>query len=121
MHVRTLKWKLKELGLKRRGGDFDEDLLRELIKVEMQGAGWLPGYRYLWHALRLKHHVIVQRKLVAAIMKEIDPDGVEERRSRRLKRRVYFSEGPNQLWHIDGWYNVIELRLYIDCSIVVIV
>ena len=43
MHVRMLKRKLKELGLKRRVGDFDEDLLRELIKLEMQGSGSLAG------------------------------------------------------------------------------
>lgn len=94
MHMRMLKRKLKELGLKRRVGDFDEDLLRELIKLEMQGAGSLASYHYLWHALRLKHHINVPVKLVAPIMKEIDPDGVKERRPRRLKRRVCVSEGP---------------------------
>ena len=53
IHVRTLKRKLKELGLKRRGCNYDEDLLRGLIKLEMQGAGSLAGYRYIWHSLRL--------------------------------------------------------------------
>ena len=41
----------------------------------------------------LRHHVHVPRNLVAKIMKEIDPDGVEERRSRRLKRRTFSSKG----------------------------
>lgn len=36
-------------------------------------------------------------------MKEIDPDGVEERRSRRLKRRTFSSKGANASWHLDGY------------------
>ena len=105
MHVRTLKRKLKDLGLKRRGCSYDEDLLRDLIKLEMQGAGALAGYRYIWHSLRLKHYVNVPRSFVASIMKEIDPEGVKERRATRLKRRAYVSEGPNFCWHIDGGSN----------------
>ena len=102
MHVRTLKRKLKDLGLKRKAANHDENIIRELIKQEMQGAGSLAGYRYIWHALRLRHHVNVPRSQVASIMKEIDPQGVQERRSRRLKRRAYVSYGPNFCWHLDG-------------------
>ena len=102
MHVRTLKRKLKDLGLKRKAANYDEDIVRELIKQEMQGADSLAGYRYIWHALRLRHHVNVPRSQVASIMKEIDPQGVQERRSRRLKRRAYLSYGPNFCWHLDG-------------------
>ena len=72
MHVRTLKRKLKELEFKRRGGDFDKNFLRELIKLEMQGPGSLAGYRYLWHALRIKHHVNVPRNLVATNCKTFE-------------------------------------------------
>ena len=102
MHVRTLKRKLKDLGLKRKAANHDEDIVRELIKQEMRGAGSLAGYRYIWHALRLGHHVNVPRSQVASIMKEIDPRGVQERRSWRLKRRAYVSYGPNFCWHLDG-------------------
>ena len=79
----------------------------------MHGPGSLAGDRYVWHSLRLKHHVNVPRNLVANIMKEIDPEGVKERRSRRLKRRAYVSEGPDQCWHIDGGrkYNSAIKRL----------
>ena len=102
MHVRTLKRKLKDLGLKRKAANHDENIIRELIKQEMQGAGSLAGYRYIWHVLRLRHHVNVPRSQVASIMKEIDPQGVQERRSRRLKRGAYISYGPNFCWHLDG-------------------
>ena len=103
MSVRTLKRKLREFGLKRKGANYDEETVRQCIEREMQEAGTLAGYRYIWHALRLRHRLIVPRRLVA-IMKEIDPDGVRERKARRLKRRTYVSLGPNFVWHIDGTY-----------------
>lgn len=102
MHVRTLKRKLQEMGLKRRGNPLDEDIVREVIRREIQGAGELAGYRYIWHALRLRHRMHVPRSLVCKIMKEIDPKGVEERVARRLTRRNYVSSGPNFCWHVDG-------------------
>lgn len=36
-------------------------------------------------------------------MKEIDPDGVGERKSRRLKKRTFSSKGTNGSWHFDGY------------------
>ena len=47
MHGRTLKRKLKDLGLKRKAANHDEGIVRELIKQEMQGARSLAGYRYI--------------------------------------------------------------------------
>ena len=95
MCVRTLKRRLRCLGLKRKGNAkiMDDSEIRNVIREEMEGPGSLSGYRSIWHALRLRHHVHVPRNLVAKIMKEIDPDGVEERRSRRLKRRTFSSKG----------------------------
>ena len=102
MHVRTLKRKLQDMGLKRKITSLDIDLVRETIQCEMEGAGELAGYRYIWHALRLRHHMHVPRAMVAKIMKEIDPVGVQERAKRRLCRRRYISRGPNFCWHLDG-------------------
>ena len=102
IHIRTLKRKLREYGLRRRESNYDEATVRELITREMQDAGKLGGYRYMWHALRLRHHISVPRRVVATIMKEIDPEGVRERRARRLTRRNFISFGPNFTWHIDG-------------------
>ena len=102
MHLRTLKRKLKDLGLSKRGHHVDEDMVRNVIAEEMTGAGRLAGYRSIWHAPRLRHQIHVPRNLVARLVRELDPDGVEERRSRRLSRRQYSSLGPNFCWHIDG-------------------
>jgi hypothetical protein len=102
MHLRTLKRKLSDLGLKRKGSNFEESEIETLIRREVEGAGILAGYRNIWHALRLRHHVHVPRSLVARLMKKIDPDSVQERRARRITRRNYLSPGPNFCWHIDG-------------------
>ena len=84
MHVRTLKRRLSDLGLKRKGNEVDEDLVESLIRREVEGAGRLAGYRNIWHALRLRYHAHVPRSLVSRLMKKIDPEGVEDRKARRL-------------------------------------
>ena len=91
MCVRTLKRRLRSLGLKRKGNAriIDDSEIRSVIREEMRGPGSLLVYTSLWHALRLRHHIHVPRNLVANIMKKIDPVGVEERKSRRLKRRTF--------------------------------
>ena len=43
----------------------------------------------------------------------IDPEGVDLRRRRRLKRRKYASPGPNFLWHVDGWDKLAPFGFYI--------
>ena len=40
---------------------------------------------------------------VRLILKALDPDGAEQRSSRRLRRRQYRSKGPNYIWHIDSY------------------
>ena len=100
--VRTLKRKLVELGLSRKRNIIEEEAITQLIRQEIQGAGTLAGYHTIWHALRLKHEANVPQNLVARIVGEIDPEGVELRKSRRLTRRRCMSLGPNFCWHIDG-------------------
>ena len=107
MHIRTLKRKLKDLGLSRRGCMVDEETLRSAISKEIAGPGRLAGYRSVWHALRLRHQIHVPRNKVARLIKEMDPQGVEDRKSRRLSRRRYLSLGPNFCWHIDGIHNLL--------------
>ncbi len=36
------------------------------------------------------------------LLRELDPDGVESRKKKRLRRRAYSTKGPNYIWHIDG-------------------
>ena len=40
---------------------------------------------------------------VRLILRELDPEGVELRKARRRRRRMYFARGPNFVWHFDGY------------------
>ncbi|PFX16160.1 hypothetical protein AWC38_SpisGene19588 [Stylophora pistillata] len=98
----TLKCRLRDYGLKRRRNEVDVDQLRDIIRNEISGSGESLGYRAVWHFLRLVHEIYVPRHLVATILQEVDPVGVQERRRRRLSQRKYLSCGPNFSWHVDG-------------------
>lgn len=68
----------------------------------MAGPDKGNGYRMIWHKLR-NEGTLVSREFVSLTLKEIDPDGVELRKRRRLKRRTYVNPGPNYAWHMDGY------------------
>jgi len=53
--------------------------------------------------LRCRYGFTVNRESVRLILKALNPDGVEQRSSRRLRRRQYRSQGPNYIWHVDGY------------------
>ena len=66
------------------------------------GPGCLSGYRSMWHTLRREGYQL-SRQAVATCLQEMDTEGCERRRRRKLKRRVYTNPGPNYCWHIDGY------------------
>ena len=51
----------------------------------------------------IENQLNVSRAIAAQIMKELDPAGVDVRRRRTLRRRLYYSKVPNWAWHIDGY------------------
>ncbi|XP_068710989.1 uncharacterized protein [Montipora foliosa] len=102
MCVRTLKNRLRQLKLRRRMASVDMDVVREQIMNELSGPGCQGGYRSVWHTLRLQN-IQVPRHVVAELMREMDPEGCERRKSKSFKRRSYFSSGPNYTWHVDGY------------------
>ena len=59
----------------------------------------------------LKQGIRVQRAKLRESIHRIDPQGVVERRSVAVKRRVYHVECPNGVWHIDGHHKLIKWRL----------
>ena len=95
-----------ELGLKLREANYNEETVQRYNEQEMQEAGSLAGYRYIWHAVRLTYRLNFPRLIVqvSTIMKESKPDhdGVKARRARQLTKRDYVSLWPNFTWHIDG-------------------
>ena len=63
MCVRTLKRRLRSLGLKRKDNAkvMDDSEITTVIREEMRGPGSLSAYRKIWHALRLRLHIHVPR------------------------------------------------------------
>ena len=76
--------------------------LRNKIRNLINGPASAGGYRVVWHFLEMDG-IRVPRSIVRTILKELDPEGVERRRSHRLRRRKYSNPGPNFAWHIDGY------------------
>ena len=99
---RTLRNRLKQYGLRRRSPEFDMNEIRRVVLDKLNGPGNMGGYRSMWHALRTEGHQ-VPRRIIEQLMRELDPDGCEVRRAKRLRRRTYRVPGPNFCWHTDGY------------------
>lgn len=53
-------------------------------------------------------NIRVPRSRVRASIHRVDPSNVAIRRMVTIRRRVYFAEGPNSVWHIDGHHKLIR-------------
>ncbi|PIK48035.1 hypothetical protein BSL78_15097 [Apostichopus japonicus] len=74
----------------------------DFLERELAGSGQLHGYRWMHHRCQ-QHGLNVNRETIRILLSILDPDGVDQRRRRRLVRRRYVTRGPNFVWHIDGW------------------
>jgi hypothetical protein len=102
MSIRTLKSRLNGYGLKGRNVVYDKDIVKQCIDELLNGPGCMGGYRSIWHTLQLEG-IQVPRDVVEGIVRELDPEGCEERKAKQLKRRRFVSPGPNYSWHADGY------------------
>ena len=88
--------------------DYDIDNIRLHIQQDLDGPGCSGGYRTVWHTLKMEG-IQVPRDIVRVVLKELDPQGVEERRLKTLCHRAYHTPGPNYSWHVHGYD---KLKLY---------
>ena len=100
---RTLKRRLRNYGLSRRSSNISIAALRQIIETEIRGPAAIKGYRGMWNHLKCTYGIKVKRDVVMQLLREIDPEGTQLRRTRRLNRRTYSSPGPNYCWHLDGY------------------
>ena len=103
LSIRQLKRILRRKGLTRRQNFSDPAEVVAAVERELQGSGSLIGYRQMHQRLRTDYGLVMDRETVRRILKTLDPDDVERRSKRKLKRRKYYSKGPNYIWHIDGY------------------
>ena len=87
MSSKTVCYRLKQFGLSRRHApeEIDEERVAHLIRQELNGDGCLLGYRAMWRLIRRKYHVKVPRRVVQKLLREIDPEGSNERRLHHLE------------------------------------
>ena len=99
------KRRLYRLELRRRlppHEQISQETIEPIIEHELAGSKCNVGYRKMWKHITTKYGVSVKREMVRKCLLKLDPEGVDSRRHRRLRRRAYSSLGPNHIWHIDG-------------------
>ena len=83
------------------------------IANELENSGKYHGYRWM-HRICLNAGFVVSQQHVATILQILDYDGVESRRHGRLRRRHYFSAGPNHIWHVDSYDKIKRYGIHIN-------
>jgi hypothetical protein len=101
LSVRHLKRILKTIGIGRRNYSKLEEVIIFIVN-QLQGSGMMHGYRMM-HTKCREFGFNVAKEHVRIILRELDPAGVDRRQARRLVRRRYESDGPNAVWHLDGY------------------
>ena len=61
----------------------------------------------------LHQGIRVPRRRIRASIHRVDPEGVAERKSKAIRRRVYHVPHPNHVWHIDGNHKLIKWRFVV--------
>ena len=120
LSVRTLKRTLHRMRWKRATRD-NESPLEQIVSAildELENSwGSVMGYRQLTRRLRRKYNLQVRRDTIMESLRIIDPEGVDRRKRRGLKRRKYVTPGPNFLWHVDGWDKLAPFRIFIHGAV----
>ena len=88
LSLSTLKRRMQVLKLARREAKMkyvvSDDDLKRAIEQEIAGSVCFIGYRKMWARLR-KRGVLVKRDRVMIFLKELDPEGVESGKRKRLR------------------------------------
>lgn len=103
MSLHALNRKLKKLSLSRKKNYAPLFTVSAAIQEELKRPGQHYGYDSMWHTLQLKYSLRVKRDDVMALMRELDPQGIQLRANWKFVRRVYISNGANHVWHVDGY------------------
>ena len=101
IRFRTAHRTLRIKGLYNRGSPSPLVDVITFIENQISSSGCCIGCRAM-HQSSIRNGYKVSKENVRVIVKAIDPDGVELRKKQTLRRRKYFSKGPNWAWDIDG-------------------
>ena len=79
MSLRTLKRRLKVIGLNKSHATASAAVIKQILKRKIEGPTMLRGYRSMWNKLRTI--ISCSRGRVMEILREADPLRSNERRS----------------------------------------
>ena len=84
----TLRRRLKLLGLYRRKAQSDLLEVALFVQEQLNEYGMLHGYKFM-HLKCIQAGLVVSQYTVRVLLKILDPQGVQLRSRRRLRRRLY--------------------------------
>ena len=102
INLRTLQRFLRRKHFYRNGKQIHLLDIVTFIQHELEGSGSCIGYRAT-HQKCIRNGLMVSRVIVAQIIKHLYHIGVNTRRTETLRRRLYYSPGPNWIWHFDDY------------------
>ena len=107
---RTLKRKVASMNLYRRKNKKTSLIsVSEVLFKLIMADGMQSGYRWMYQRCLLAGYR-VSRLTVSGLLSILDPEGVELRRRKILRRGKYYAKGPNYLWHVDSYYKLKKIR-----------
>ncbi|KAL3976399.1 hypothetical protein ACER0C_022285 [Sarotherodon galilaeus] len=92
---------------------YDLDAGIDFIVNQLQGPGKDHGYRWMFTKCK-QHGIAIRKEGVRILISSLDPVGSQVRQTRSLKRRQYFAQGPNFVWHIDSYDKLKPYGIYIN-------
>eukprot|EP00794_Sanderia_malayensis_P002664 gene2664-3081_t len=113
---RQLKYICQKEGLSKHW-NIESNLIKEMVSNELDTCRRKVGYRQMSEIVNLRYSTRISKESVRKALKEVDPDGVEERRGRVLKRKIYETNGPNDVYHIDGNDKFKQWGFYIPVGV----
>ncbi|KAF5283645.1 hypothetical protein FQR65_LT13769 [Abscondita terminalis] len=111
IHPRTLKRILRKQQLYRRKYFSNLEEVAIFLEEQLDSSGQLRGYRWM-HLKCIKHGFVVTQNVVRELLLLLEPEGVNLRKRKRLRRRQYMNSGLNSVWHMDSYD---ELKPYEIC------
>ncbi|PTY81890.1 hypothetical protein B5V88_02120 [Heyndrickxia sporothermodurans] len=97
--------------MKEDGQKVSDEQIKEYLLEEIAGDGFNYGYRKLTKLLRRKYHLIINKKKVYRLCKELDilrPQRQKKVSYPRKLARNRTIKSSNKLWEIDIKYGYIE-------------
>ncbi|XP_074659295.1 uncharacterized protein LOC141912030 isoform X2 [Tubulanus polymorphus] len=114
---RTIAQRVMEFGLRvsnmsdKLSDDILDDIVADAVAIH-------PNWGEKLHAGHIQSLGLrVQRDRIRESLRRVDPDGIDERKRKTLKRREYWVPGPNFIWHVDGNHKLIRWRIVIHGGI----